>query len=156
MNQQNTSKNYAWLLYTIALEFHEAYIVIEKDTLKRHDFIGMRHYLLCHALELILKSWLVDTGKYNEDKLKEKFGHDSEKLVNRVKQVYGTSKELDPCAAFASILNPDYKSKGYEYPINNGRFRGTECDKFSAVLEVLIPTMAKSIRANTSPEIPLS
>jgi hypothetical protein len=144
MYQPNTSKNYAWLLYTIAVEFHEAYLAIERDTLKRHDFIGMRHYLLCHAMELILKSWLVDTGQFNEDK-----------LVSRVKQVYGSSKELDACAVFASILNPDYKSKGYEYPINNGRFRGTECDKFGAVLGVLIPSVAKSIRANTYPEVPL-
>lgn len=155
MYQPNTSKNYAWLLYTIAVEFHEAYLAIERDTLKRHDFIGMRHYLLCHAIELILKSWLVDTGQFNEDKLKDKFGHDLEKLVSRVKQVYGSSKELDACAVFASILNPDYKSKGYEYPINNGRFRGTECDKFGAVLGVLIPSVAKSIRANMYPEVPL-
>lgn len=156
MYQPNTSKNYAWLLYTIAVEFHEAYLVIERDTLKRHQFIGMRHYLLCHAMELILKSWLVDTGKYNEEKLRNKFGHDLKKLVSKVKQVYGTSKELDECAAFASILNADYMSKGYEYPINNGRFIGTECDKFSAMLTSLIPTVAKSIRANTYPEIPLT
>lgn len=155
MYQQNTSKNYAWLLYTIAVEFHEAYLAIERDTLNRHDFIGMRHYLLCHAMELILKSWLVDTGQYNEEKLKSKFGHDLEKLVRRAIQVYGSSNELSECAEFASILNPDYKNKGYEYPINHGSFKGTECDKFSATLTILIPTVAKSIRANTYPEVPL-
>lgn len=155
MYQPNTSKSYAWLLYTIAVEFHEAYLAIERDTLKRHDFIGMRHYLLCHAMELILKSWLVDTGQYNEEKLKDKFGHDLEKLVRKAVQVYGSSDELNECAAFARILNPDYKNKGYEYPINNGRFRGTECDKFSATLTILIPTVAKSIRAHTYPEVSL-
>jgi hypothetical protein len=47
--------------------------------------MGMKNYLLCHALELTLKGRLVDTGKYNEEKLKQKFGHDLQKHTNEVK-----------------------------------------------------------------------
>jgi hypothetical protein len=31
--------------------------------------MGMKNYLLCHALELTLKGRLVDTGKYNAESL---------------------------------------------------------------------------------------
>jgi hypothetical protein len=57
-----------WFLYTIIVEFHEAYLVIVEDKSQRHDLMGMKNYLLCHALELTLKGRLVDTGKYDEEK----------------------------------------------------------------------------------------
>jgi hypothetical protein len=53
----------------IVVEFHEAYLVIVEDKSQRHDLMGMKNYLLCHALELTLKGRLVDTGKYNAESL---------------------------------------------------------------------------------------
>src|SRR5437762_1875067 len=125
MTQTLTSKGYLRQLYATAMEFYQTYAVLEEANSPRHDFIAMKHFLLCHALELALKGLLVDTGRYNEDELKAKFGHDLEKLAITVKQVYGSFPEVDTCIGFISILNPDYKSKGYEYPINGGRFKGT-------------------------------
>ena len=61
-----TSKGYARLLYATTLEFYQTYCVVEENKPQDSNFIGMKHYLLCHALELTLKGWLVDTGKYNE------------------------------------------------------------------------------------------
>ncbi len=81
--------------------------------------------LLCHATELALKGWLADTGLYTEKMLKDAFGHNLEKLVDEVKQVYGPSPELTECAAFVATLNVDYKGKSYEYPIDGGHFVGT-------------------------------
>jgi hypothetical protein len=61
----------------------------------------MKHYLLCHTLELALKSWLVDTGNYNEDKLKTQFGHNLEKLANAIKGEYDEPiPELDTCSGY--------------------------------------------------------
>jgi len=155
MTQTLASKGYARQLYATAMEFYQTYAVLEEVNSPRHDFIAMKHFLLCHALELALKGLLVDTGQYNEDELKAKFGHDLEKLANKVKQVYGSFPEVDACMGFISILNPDYKSKGYEYPINGGRFKGTSHEQFGAVVEVLIRTAARSIQSYTYSDVPL-
>lgn len=155
MTQPQTSKHFASLLWYSAEEFYHTYAVLMEDKSDRHDFLAMKHYLLCHALELTLKGWLADTGNYNEKILKERFGHDLEKLAIEVKQVYGLSPELAACSDFISIVNNDYKSKGYEYPINDGQFRKTDHEKFSPILKAFIDALVGSIVSNTYPEVPL-
>jgi hypothetical protein len=156
MHYLQTSKGYANLLLTTALEFYQTYVVIEENKPQDSNFIGMKHYLLCHALELTLKSWLVDTGKYNEDKLKKKFGHDLEKLANAVKHEYDEPiPELNACSGYIQVLNPDYKSKGYEYPINFGRFTATDYPKFSEAVQTLLAALHRSIISYHNPEKPL-
>ncbi len=151
--QTEMSKKYAWNLYVTAQEFYQTYVVVEQSHSKMHDFLAMRHFLLCHALEVTLKSLLIDTGVYNEKMLKDrKLGHDLEALAHEVKQVYGQFPEVDACMGFIPVLNPDYKSKGYEYPINSGRFTGTQYDKVAVLVETLIHTTAKSIRSNKYPD----
>ena len=115
MTQTQPSKDYARQMYWTSMEFYQTYAVIEQAKSPAHDFIAIKHFLLCHALELALKSLLVDTGSYNEKMLKDKFGHDLEKLANRVKQEYGSFPEVDACMDYIQVLNPDYRSKGYEY-----------------------------------------
>lgn len=90
MTNPQTSKGYANLLLEAAKEFYLTYIVIKEDQPPKHDFLSMKHYLLCHALELTLKGWLVDTGNYNEEILKRRFGHNLENLADEVNQVYGS------------------------------------------------------------------
>ncbi len=155
MTQTQTSKGYARQLYATAMEFFQTYAVLEEAKSQRHDFIAMKHFLLCHALELALKGLLIDTGQYNEDQLKAKFGHDLEKLAKTVKQVYGAFPEVDACMGFISILNPDYRSKGYEYPINGGRFIGTSHEQFGVVVEALIHKTARNIESYAYSDVPI-
>ena len=151
-----TSKGYARLLYATACEFYQTYCVVEENKPQDSNFIGMKHYLLCHALELTLKGWLVDTGKYNEKMLMgKKLGHNLEALANEVKLSYGLFNELDACMGFIYVLNSDYKSKGYEYPINYGRFKATEYPKLATVVESLLRALIRSILSNKYPEVPL-
>src|SRR5438067_1667574 len=114
------SKQYANQLYAGAMEQYLAYVVITEDKSRRHDFLAVKHGLLCQALELALKSLLVDTGGYNETNLIERFGHSLEKVAQEVKRLYDPIPELDICIGWIQILNPDYRSRGYLYPINNG------------------------------------
>ena len=58
--------------------------------------------------------------------------HDLVALAGEVKQVYGSFPEVDACMGWIQILNPDYKGKGYEYPINNGSFRGESAPTLAA------------------------
>jgi hypothetical protein len=154
MTQGQTSKDYAWQLYATAVEFNETYRAIMADQSGRHRFEGMKPYTLCHALELVLKSLLVDTGNYNEYMLKDKkLCHNLAALANEVKQVYGTFPEVDACMGFINILNPDYFKKGYEYPINNGRFTGIkEYTQVADIVLSLIHTCARSIQSNKYPD----
>jgi hypothetical protein len=150
-----SSKQYADQLYAIATEFYQTYIALAEDKSGRHDFIGMKYYTLCHALELTLKSLLIDTGNYNEPQLINKFGHDLEKAAKEVLQLYVSFNEVNACMGYIQVMNPDYKQKGYEYPINNGRFRGTETVQFARTVEALVLASAKSIHSYKYPDKPL-
>jgi uncharacterized protein YjaG (DUF416 family) len=148
------SKKYAQDLYCWAAEFYSTYQAVVSDSSfgsylgVQHNFIGMRHYTLCHALELTLKSLLVNTGNYDEQKLKKKFGHDLVALADEVKQNYGSFPEVDACMAWAKHLNPDYKGKGYEYPINNGSFKGVDAAAFSNAVDALLHECMSRVNAH--------
>jgi hypothetical protein len=151
-----TSKVFARLLYATSFEFYQTYCVVEANKPHDSDFIGMKHYLLCHALELTLKGWLVDTGNYNENMLMgRKLGHNLEALAIEVELTYGQFPELNACTGFIQVLNADYKGKGYEYPINNGRFKGADYPTFAAVVANLSQALIRSIQSNKYPAIPL-
>lgn len=156
------SKDYARNLYVWAVEFYQTYQAIETNTSLGsypgvdHKFIGMRHYTLCHALELTFKSLLIDTGIYNEQRLMDKsLGHDLVALASEVKQIYGSFPELDACMGWIQILNPDYKGKGYEYPINNGSFVGIDAAQLSKIVDALLHACIEKIDSNTYPNSPL-
>lgn len=153
------SKDYARHLYVSAVEFYQTYqAVATAPSLDYylgvdHKFIGMRHFALCHALELTFKSLLVDTGTYNEQMLMDKrLGHDLVALANEVKQVYGSFPEVDACMDWIQILNPDYKGKGYEYPINNGSFAGTDAAQFSETVDALLRVCISRVESHTYPD----
>jgi HEPN domain-containing protein len=149
------SKRYADQLYAGAIEQYLAYVVITEDPLVRHDFLAVKHGLLCQALELALKSLLVDTGNYNEEGLIVSFGHDLEKVAQEVKRLYDPIPELDACMGWIQILNPDYKSRGYLYPMNNGSFKGTNHEQFAKAVEAMVHLAARSIHSYKYPDTPL-
>jgi hypothetical protein len=149
------SKDVAKLFWSVAVEFYEAYLVVDQDETKRHDLTAMKHYLIGHALEVTLKGWLLDTGEYTVKQLKSgefKNGHDLALLAQKVKSVYGQSRELDYSTALINVINEDYRGKGYEYPINGGTFRGTTALKeFHQELKNYIDKLIASILSNTYP-----
>lgn len=152
------SKDYARHLYISAVEFYQTYQAVAAASSLGyylgvdHKFIGMRHYALCHALELTFKSLLVDTGAYNEQMLMDKkLGHDLAALADEVRQVYGAFPEVDACMGWIEILNPDYKGKGYEYPINNGSFTGTDAAQFSEAVDALLQVCVNRVESHAYP-----
>ncbi len=156
-----SSKQYARNLYVWAVEFYQTYqAIVTNSSLPDypgvdHKFIGMRHYTLCHALELTLKSLLVDTGDYNEQMLMKKFGHNLFVLANEVKKKYDPFPEVDACMGWIKVLNSDYKGKGYEYPINNGSFAGTDAVQFSKTVDTLLSKCIKKVDSYEHPDHPL-
>jgi len=155
-----SSKDYARNLYVWAVEFYQTYQAIATASSLGyylgvdHKFIGMRHFTLCHTLELIFKSLLVDTGAYNEQMLKQ-LGHDLAMLADAVKRAYSSFPEVDACMGWIQILNPDYKEKGYEYPINNGRFVGTDDAQFGEAVNALLQACISRVNSYTYRDQPL-
>src|SRR5260370_19550215 len=149
------SKRYADQLYAGAMEQYLAYVVITEDPMARHDFLAVKHGLLCQALELALKSLLVDTDNYNEEDLIIRFGHDLEKVAQEVKRLYDPIPELGTCMGWIQILNPDYKSRRNLYPINNGSFKGTDHKQFANAVEAKVHLAARSIHSYKYPDKPL-
>src|SRR5205823_2397805 len=84
-----------------------------------------------------------------------KLGHDLEALAQEVEQMYGPFRELNSCMEFIHVVNRDYKSKGYEYPINNRHFKGIEHEKFGVAVNDLIAALIKSIQSPRYPEVAL-
>ena len=70
-------------------------------------------------------------------------------LAGEVKQVYGSFPEVDACMGWIQILNPDYKGKGYEYPVNNGRFAGTDAAQFSETVDALLRVCVSRVESYT-------
>ena len=119
-----TTHNYANWFYVSSREFYDALTVIDEDKSGRNDFIAVKHYLTCHALETALKGLPVETGNYSEKVLRTKFGHDLMKLLEEVEKVRDFSKEIDECKSYVRPILDDYMYGGYAYPRNNGSFKG--------------------------------
>jgi hypothetical protein len=140
-----TTRNYATWFYVSSKEFYEAYTVIDQDK-SGNDFIAIKHYLACHALETALKGLLAETGTYSEKVLRTEFSHDLMKLLEEVEKVRGSSQEIDECKSYVRPILDDYKYGGYGYPRNNGSFRGLGgLNDFIKVVEFFVQTLMKDI-----------
>ena len=111
------------LYYGTAVEFREAYLALQADTRQMHGFEAAKPYLLCHALELTLKGCLVHTdhAKYTDELLKQKFGHNLQKLAKEVeRECTSLHQELMNCLPFIQLVGKDWDVE-YRYP-GNGTF----------------------------------
>lgn len=149
-----TNSQYAWQLYATAREYYLAHGVLVKDANETHDFLAAKHYNLCHALELTLKGCLAYTGNYSEERIKG-FGHKLSRLAKEVENVYGSFPELVACVGFIQILDGSYYGKGYEYPINGGRFAGTDHASFATAVGALTDELVRILRSGRYAERPL-
>jgi HEPN domain-containing protein len=150
-----TIRNYADWFYVSSREWLEAYVVLDQDQSGRHDFIAIKHHLLCHALETALKGLLAETGTYSYEQLWKKFSHDLMKLLEEVEKVRGPSQEIEECKAYVRPILDDYIHGGYGYPNNNGRFRGIELKDFAKAVEFFVNALMKDIGSHKISEKPM-
>jgi hypothetical protein len=75
------------------------------------------YYLLGHALEEAMKSWLLATGRLSLDDLRYKLGHDISKAARRIIQSDEAplSDLLAESLPYIDLLNVEYLSKQLEY-----------------------------------------
>lgn len=78
------------------------------------DSSEVQLFLVCHALELALKGWiLLREDNQTPEKLRHKYGHNLSMLARDAKQYY------DPITVYLPLiedLNVSYKAKLYDYP----------------------------------------
>lgn len=80
-------------------------------------FDPLPYQLLCQALELHLKSYVWLTDKHSRNKIKNKYGHDIEKLWRHSKQ-RGLNKYCIPTILrneTIQLVGPYYKSRKFTY-----------------------------------------
>lgn len=103
-----------------AEEFFIAGASIPKDSKARGNttFTPVPYYLFCRSLELVLKAYLLAENVVSEEILKERFGHDLEKLWIKAKD-HGIERVLGANAphfeADLTSANAYYRSKVFEY-----------------------------------------
>ena len=102
-----------------AEEFLKAGESIPEDSQARGNttFTPVPYYMFCRALELILKAFLL-TKDRTPDELKNRYGHDLEKLWQEASDL-GFSAVVGACApsfeADVASANSYYKGKAFEY-----------------------------------------
>lgn len=101
--------------YSCAFGFYKAYTYVERGKTEEYDPLTEEHYLLCHALELALKGWLMLEGD-DPEMLRKRLGHDLGALLHRVIEVYGARAFPEDHAELIGDLNRSYRGKDYEYP----------------------------------------
>lgn len=97
-------------LFSLASEYLEAAITLFNTPPTRINYSLVIYYLLGHAAELTLKSYLFDHGEKPANL--KRFRHDLDKLIESA-QSHGLSKQIS-VAAIASIA-PIYRDKELEY-----------------------------------------
>jgi len=150
-----TTRNFANWFYVSSREFHDAYNALAQDRSGRNDFIAVKHYLLCHALETSLKGLLAETGNYSYNQLRRNFSHNLLRLLDEVEHVRGASTEIDECRAYVRPINEDYMQGGYGYPNNNVSFTGIQLEHFTTVVQFFVDTLMTDISSYNFADVPM-
>jgi hypothetical protein len=103
-------------LLTDSKQMFAAAVVLQAS--KNEKVEGPTYYLLGHAIELTLKSFLLANGD-SQERLRRRIGHDLRKAAQRV-----IAAKRDPISklvadhrAYIEMLNPDYSAKELEYRV---------------------------------------
>lgn len=100
-------------LYNYACEFLEAFRVINEKDRKITYLFPVKYYLLCHSLELGLKSYLRSKG-YSINKLKD-LGHNLTEILEEAHKQKFDSLNTKKEKQIINLLNLYYFSKQFEY-----------------------------------------
>lgn len=98
----------------LSSQFDEAYRAYAQGHQQHAIAREVELYLVCHALELALKGWLIlrEPGA-TPKKLKKQYGHDLGRLAEAVVAHY---QGIEPHLALIGQINQSYQFKDYEYP----------------------------------------
>lgn len=98
----------------LSSQFDDAYRVYAEGHQQHTIAREVELYLVCHALELALKGWLIlrEPGA-TPKKLKTQYGHDLGRLAEAVAAHY---QGITPHLALIGQINQSYQFKDYEYP----------------------------------------
>ncbi|MEK7881028.1 MAG: hypothetical protein AAB210_03935 [Deltaproteobacteria bacterium] len=124
-------------LWRYSKEFYAAADIIIKSE-PNSGISTVAYYLICHSLELSMKSFLRGKGA-SLDLLRCKLGHDLAKLLKKVeKSNIGKFVEItDVDRQAIKVINPYYKNKEFEY-ITTGCKTFPEIDLLVAFADKLI------------------
>lgn len=97
-------------------EFKEAFELVNRECPDERGFLSIkllfvRSYLICHALELAFKSYLMKSGK-TEKELKDDYGHNLKKLLTAAEEE-GLNDISD--RSIIEQLDSYYSAKELEY-----------------------------------------
>jgi hypothetical protein len=102
--------------YSYGKEWLEGYEIIKKKIPGETPCISLKYYLLCRAIEVFLKAFLLANGMEYEE-LKKKYGHDIGNLYGKANQL--GLKEICKIEKrdeiIIDMLNPYYAKKEFEY-----------------------------------------
>lgn len=115
----------SFYLWARADSYYEGGLVcLESKHAARRNVDGSpTFYLFCHAIELVLKAYLLKNGMQLKELAGRSYGHDLIALLSRAKKegIYRyspTSKRIWPNIA---VLNRAYHAKDFEYPADGFR-----------------------------------
>lgn len=103
---------HAGKLYKEARSFTKAARVLGQEN--PQQMIGPRYYLLCHGLELALKSFLAAHGDGKD--ILFGIGHDLEKARKRAQKEYGFSASDELINILIRLMSPLHKQHLFRYP----------------------------------------
>lgn len=113
MDDEDRVTSLGFLIF--AREYFKSYETIQKNFPKITEVMHVKYYLLCHCIELTLKSEL-KFNKYPAVKLKSPlFGHDLDKLTLELRKY--NIEILPKYLALMTSINIYYKTKQFEYPL---------------------------------------
>lgn len=98
--------------------YGKEYFDIAKTVNQLDHFSPLPYYLFCHAIELLLKAFLLANGISKKDlPNRDRYGHDLEKILKKANEL-GLGKFVVIMPEQAKEIekaNKYYKSKGFEY-----------------------------------------
>ncbi|MGE4558294.1 MAG: hypothetical protein AB7D07_15940 [Desulfovibrionaceae bacterium] len=146
MSGQNSVGDMAFSYWLDASQFYDAFKIIQEKSRCDEDFMPVRYYLLCHSLELALKSYLIFHG-YTVACLKNDFGHNLLKLFREAEKnnLRSIAHYNILAGSHVDMLDNTYgvSVKWFEYP------RVFECTlpnyvDVSSLLEVILEAIGKN------------
>lgn len=114
MEQRTDDRGLLWY----ANDYYKSYLTLQEKYPDVTDLLSPKFYLLCHALELALKSWLRKEG-YTVKQL-VKFDHNLIALLAELIDNHGVIVPPDAIQAI-ELANDYYDTKQYEYFVRGAK-----------------------------------
>jgi len=131
---------YAW-------DYYKAFCEILEKHPKDIDMYQIKFYLLCHSLELVLKTFLKHKG-YTRKILMDDFGHDLEKLLLELYNKHGLIFDRESAKRIFQV-NQYYNTKQFEY-FQSGYKELVDINKLGDVTKLMLSKAEYKFREELS------